>query len=179
MIIHAFNRRCHRTASAISSTLMLFPIALTIGNTPAAQAADRYCSDIVASDSREAGTNATKVVDGTMFQADTRQTASVGSGDSTTIAQGTVQSPTSSVSGMNFNQKSYDFATATENTHVEGASGLIKQQNSQYQKQSTAKVVGQDCRAAVQLEMTRETSRTQLKLAEMQQRGKLVDMLMR
>jgi hypothetical protein len=150
----------------------------TIGHIPAAQA-ENYCSDIVASDTREAGNSATKVVDGTMFQADTLSTVSVGSGDSTTIAQGTVQSPTNFASAVNFNQKSYDFATDTDKSHVEGASGLIKQQNSQYQKQSTAKAVGKDCRAAVQLEMTRETSRTQLKLAEMQQRGKLVDMLMR
>lgn len=151
-----------------------------IANMPAAQADEpNYCTDIVAVDSREAGTSTGKMVDGTSFEQDGMRTASVGSGDSTSLAEGMVQSPTSTVTGMNFNQKSYDFATATEKQHAEGTSGLMKQQSSQYQKQSTAKVVGKDCRAAVQLEATKETNRTQLKLAEMQQRSKLVDILMR
>lgn len=162
-------------------TCLLFASSLTlatIGYMPTVKA-QNYCSDIVASDTREAGNSATKVVDGTMYAADTLRTASVGSGDSSAFAQGSVNTPTGSTSAMNFNEKSYDFATATDKSHVEGASGVIKQQNSQYQKQSTAKAVGKDCRAAAQLEAAREANRTQLKLAEMQQRGRLVDMLMR
>jgi C1A family cysteine protease len=165
---------------AMTGGLALTTIGASIGRlTPAAIAATGYCSDIVASDTREVSTSAAKMVEGSMYETDSARTVAVGSGDSLSIATGTVQSPNSNVTATNFNEKSYDFATATDRQHSEGATGTIKQQNSTTQKQSTARVVGSDCRAAASVEIAKDTNRTQLKMAEMQYRGKLVDSLLR